>query len=265
MRHELGRPYSTGIQNTILNIGTNLDELMASSTELLVQADYDASFQIAELNSRLVNEVIIVSDQISDEEAQRRLQAIKDEIFQLYVLFRQEGIPVRAAQPVPTTEAIAVLTKAHAEELLSRFETAWDLYPTLVDRFEKVRPIAETVGALPVAGAVIGGLLAGVNQNLVALDQEVFFVNEAIPALRDLIAESGEGVNIARGTFVRFENWIGTVFATDEALKRLEGMTERKPATPTVKKAVVIPAWLIGVGIVAVIGAVALVAGSGGK
>ncbi len=259
MGRSLGRTYPSDVRSTIANLGENLDNLMASGPELAAKADLDLSSQIATLNSRLVNEVIIASDQISDGEARTRLNAIKDDVFRLFVIFRQNGVAVQGRQAMPTTEGVATIPMAQAQRLLSDLKETYDLYPSIVDRYARVRPMAETAAELPVAGASISGTLAAVDGNMVALDQDVLFARDAIAEFEKILAASGDSVQIERSTFVRIQNWIGGVRAVDEALKRLEGIFERKPAEPGPSRPAGIPWWAVVLGGAAVVGVIAAI------
>lgn len=229
---ELGRPYPANIEGDIARLGKDLDDLMASSTDLLMRADYDVRDQIRDINSRLVNDVIIVSDQISDEEADQRLRDLRAEVFAIQGVFQQQGVPVIGYQSVPTTEDLAIIPFSQAASLATEFRAAYDLYPSVVERYARIRPMVEQLGVVPLVGGMVGGFLSSMDGRINALDEDVFFARDAIQGLDAMLADRTDAVRIARQTFVRIQNWISGVYQMDELLKRMEGKAEGKPAEP---------------------------------
>lgn len=230
---DLGRPYPRGIEDDIARLGKDLDELMASSTDLLMRADYDARDQIREINSRLVNEIIIVSDQISDEEVDQRLRNLRAEVFAIQGIFKEQGVPIIGYQAVPTTEDLAIIPYSQASSLAAEFRAAYDLYPSVVERYARIRPLVEQLGVVPLVGGMVGGFLSAMDGRMNALDEDVFFARDAIDGLQVMLQDRTDAVRIARQTFVRIQNWISGVYQMDELLKRMEGKAEGKPAETT--------------------------------
>lgn len=223
MLASLGRVYPSDVQSLISNVSQNLDELMASTERYREATGEDISPSVRDLNARLVNEVIISSDDIDDEEAMRRLRAIQDGIFQTLVLFRAAGVTVAGYEPEATVEDIAVLPMEQAEAMAAQFRTAWDVYPGLVERYGRLRALAASAGA---------SALADFDVKISALDRDILWVQEAFAGLEAMVAEGGSAVRIARPTYNRMRGWVARVFQADEALKRVEGMAEGRGANP---------------------------------
>jgi hypothetical protein len=262
MRHSLGRTYPADIQNSIQALGRSLDDLMASTLELAMRADVDVGGLVRGLNARLVNDVIIVSDQLSDDEARQRLFAIQKEIFAIQQLFAQSGVPIQGRVPVATVEEEAVIPRAQAEKLLSDWRAAFDLYPSVVERYGRIRPSVEMLTALPIAGGAVAGMLGQFDARIRALDDDIFFVRDAFQDFEALLGQEGGAVRLRRPTFDRMRNWVAGVSAADEALKRLEGIGEKKPAERPAAPG--IPFWaVIAVGGAALVGLIIFAATTG--
>ena len=244
-RRWLGRTYPTDIQDSLMNLSRSLDELMAGSLDYAQKTDTDVSDEVRDLNARLVNEVIIESDKISDEEARTRLQEIRDPIGNLQVAFRKAGI-IGGYPAIPTSGTLAIIPIAQAEELLVAFEKAQTLYLETVNRYVEARPAAEAALAMPVSGNIAAAMLADIDRQFNEADRYTNEADEAFTNLEALLAERGEAVQIDRPTFDLMRVWISRVNEVDQAVRRLEGLTGRKPIdSPILAAARKIPWWVM--------------------
>lgn len=232
MRRSLGKVYPEDIQSSIASIGRNLDDFMASTVAYQMATDEDVSPMVRDLNARLVNEVIIVSDEISDEEARRRLAAIRDGVFDVQRLFTAAGVPIAGREPVATVEETAVIPRAQAEAMLAQFRIAWRIYPGLIERYGRIRPGLEVAAGLPIGGPFVAAGIVGLDQRINALDQEIFWAEEAFGRLEGLLEGAEPAVRIERRTFDRMRAWVAGVFQADETVKRIEGAAEKRAASP---------------------------------
>lgn len=232
VRTSLGRTYPGDIQNSILSLGSNLDAMMDRSMELLLQHDIDVRDRVRNLNARLVNEVIIVSDEIGDEEVRKRLKAQNDEAFDLVVVFRQAGIPLTLSQPPePTVAATAVIPKAQAEALLSAFKDAWEKSPGLFERRQNIAPLLNALLAVPFFGVLFQKPTKELDGRLEAVNKGSVFARDAFLKLeKEFLPAATDAVRIERGAWDRMRFWVSSVEFADERLKRLEGQAMKKPA-----------------------------------
>lgn len=103
------------------------------------------------------------------------------------------------------------LSLDQATALLEELRAANGLYPSVVDRYARVR-----AGVAPAA-------LAAVDSQLAALDQDVFFASDEEERLSALVQSGGPMVPMDRESLERTQDWTAGVRAADDAVRRLEG------------------------------------------
>lgn len=250
MRRTLGRPYPPEIQSRISNLGRLLDDFMASTPAYNAATGQDIAPRIRALNAKLVNDVIIVSDEISDEEASARLGRISDEVFELTKLFKAARVPIGPAPAVSTVEEVATIPRKQAEEMLEGFKKAFAVFPEVIDRYAAVRSSAEAAVALPVGGQAASELLATADRAISEADRGILDAQDLYGRLeKEILPSAGESVSIARPAFDLMRNWVAAVERADEAVKRLEGLVHKKPAEPVSTEPTGIPWWLYAAGV----------------
>lgn len=264
-RRWLGRTYPNDIQDSIWNLSRALDDLMAGTMEFTRLTDHDPTDEIRDLNARLVNEVIIVSDKISDDEAKARLQELRGPIGDLQIAFSQVG--VKGGLPeVPTVSGLAVIPRSQAEDFLAQFKEAQRLYLEGVDRYIIARPAAEAALAMPVSGNVAGSMLSDLDRHLDELDRDTNQVDESFGKLESLLQEPGEALQVDRPTFDRMRLWISRINQFDQVLQRLEGLVGRKPVeSPILRAARIIPWWVLALVGAGALTGIAVLAATAGK
>lgn len=219
----LGRTYPSDVSDAIRSTAADLDDLMVSSADLLTYADLDVSPRVSAANARLVNDVILMSDTITDEAARARLAEIQGEIASIRSVFTANGMAVHGRPSVPTVEATATVSSDQASLLAELFRKALARYPGIVDRYARIRPGIETRTDLPVAGGAIARDLQAADQAFRWLDDNLDEARGDITAMADR-ALTSPSVDIGRRSFDRIRAWIGTLDQADEAVKRLEGV-----------------------------------------
>jgi hypothetical protein len=264
-RRWLGRTYPNDIQDSIWNLSRALDDLMAGTMEFARLTDHDPSDEIRELNARLVNEIIIVSDKISDDEAKTRINELRGPIGNLQASFRQVGA-TGSLPAVPTVSGLAVIPREQAEDRLDQFKEAQRLYLEGVDRYVVARPAAEASLAMPVSGNVAGSMLADLDRRLDELDRDTNQVDEDFGRLESLLQEPGAALQIDRPTFDRMRLWISRINQFDQVLQRLEGLVGRKPAeSPIMRAASIIPWWVFALVCAGALTGIAVLAATAAK
>jgi hypothetical protein len=188
------------------------------------------------------------------------LWAIQKEIFILEGQYKAAGIRTGPYTPMATTEGIATIPMAQAQDLLARFRQAYEIYPSVVDRYATVRPLLATLSQIPFIGPYYMGLVGAYDKSMKKLDEQVFFARDAVTAMGDIVVEGGSAIQIQRGTFDKIRNWTAEVFMADETLKRLEGAAANKPAEATPAPQKKLPWVVIGLAGAALAGLVYLAA-----
>jgi hypothetical protein len=256
----LGRSYPTDIQDSIFNLSRALDGLMAGTLEFTQQTDLDVSNEVRDLNARLVNDVIIESDRISDEEARTRIQELREPIGNLQIAFQKANVAT-GRPSVPTSGVLAIIPRDQAEELLGSFREAQRLYTEAVNRYIEARPAAESALAMPVSGNIAASMLSDVDRKIDETDQ---YTNDAVDAfekLETILGDSGAAVQIDRSTFDVMRLWISKVREMDLAVQRLESMANRKPIENSlIAAARIVPWWVMALVAAGALAGIALLA-----
>lgn len=250
----LGRDYPSDITGRIQSLGASLDQLMSQAAGYAAQTGGDLAEKVSALNTRLVNDVINASDQLTDDMARSRLLGIENDRDALQDLVRQEGLQALSYQPVSTGMDTVTLSKSSTEDLENALKKAYDLYGQMVSRYDAARPAIQSALALPARGAQLGPLLRDMDQKMALLDGNAQGAHDAIVDLSSDIDVGQDPVTIDRATFEKANAWNSGVFEANETLKRVEGFANRTPAdeTPVVDKT---PWVLIAVAGLALVGA----------
>lgn len=250
----LGRIYGPDVEMAIKRLSDRLDALMSSSMNLAMAADFDLSGQISEVNTRLVNDVILPSDQISDENAQARISEIENEVQNLENSFYENNVEIGRGAGMITAN---VLPATQARDLLDQVKKAFDLYTSTVDRYAGVKEYVASASALPATGQKLSEMLRSFEFKLRGVDLRVAPMHQYAENLERAISEApGNTVAIDRDAVPRMQEWAASVFQADEVLKRIEAIALRKPVevTPSAKAPRGTPWALIGIAGIVLVG-----------
>lgn len=205
--------------------------MMGSSLNLAMAADTDLSGRISELNTTLVNEVVLPSDQISDDDARARISSIDGEVQELENTFFENNVEIGPASGQITAN---VISESQAKDLTDQMEKAFNIYASIVDRYGLVRGYVSAASALPATGQKLTAMLTAFDFQIKTLDLKISAVQKYVSDLETaLVNASGGAVPINRESVRRMQEWAGGVFQADEALKRIEAIALRKPVEPT--------------------------------
>lgn len=239
----LGRAFEPVLESSIRQAGQVLDELIATSVPFYVKTGQDLAPQIRDLNARLVNEVIIAPNDVSDAAATERLATIETGAGDVRKTFDLAGFPVQAYVPTPKGELTLNVSIVEAQRLQKKLHEAWDRFLGVVDRYAKMRSQLEAIERDPQGGRITPVVLY-FGKKLDAADGEIFFAQEFIDQLDKRLAEDpGSVIEILEQTFVRLENWVQGVFMAELVFVRLEGMVLDKPAALSMMTWKDIPWW----------------------
>lgn len=218
----LGRAYPAAVADGIRSVASELDDLMTSSVDLATYADVDVAPRVSAANAGLVNGVILASDQIDDAAARARLAEIRSEADSIRTVFDSNGVPVHGRPAIPAGEAMASIPSGQAASLAAAFDDAYERYPSVVERYARVRP----------------GLEKKADFDLRALDDSVRWLDDNVDQVRDAAstmaarAQEGPSVGMNLYLFDRAKAWVGAVNQADEAIKRYEAIADGKRAEP---------------------------------
>lgn len=225
MRKALGRIYPDDIQQSIRQIGSTIDELMEKSQALLYGSDIDIAPILSRLNARLSNEVIIPSDEITDEEARERLNSIFDELYQVQSLVNESFL-------IPSETEVRIQV-SRAKELEESFSHAnLEIYPGIIARYAKIKDALHGATVLPGVGMELSQQIRDFDRKLSVLEGSATDVYRIVGDLQVASRTLEETLLFEQPALTQIENWIGQVYATEEALKRLEAIAMKKPAIP---------------------------------
>lgn len=223
MPKTLGRVYPDDIQASINMIGTIVDELMGKSQALLYSSDIDIAPALSRINARLSNEVIIPSDELTDDEAREKLQPIYDDLFEVQATVNESFI-------LPSQDSIAIPT-TQANSLIENFRHAnLTLYPDIVSRYAKIKDGLHGATALPGTGMELSTLLRDFDQKMLGLETSAPAAYRTFNELETEAQGAEETILIDQEGLTKLENWVSNVYAAEEALKRLEAVALKKPA-----------------------------------
>jgi hypothetical protein len=227
----LGRTYPTDIEEALRQVAGRLDALMSSSMNLAIASDMDLSGRISELNTRLVNDIILPSDQLSDDDARARLLSLGKDIQDVENTFLQNNVEIGQGGGQITSNVISV---KQAGNLADQIQKAFNIYGSIVDRYGLIRGYVSAASALPATGQKLSEMLAAFDQQIKSLDQKISPVQKYQQDLEVAQAKAeGDMVQIDRDSVRRMQEWAAAVFQADEALKRIEAIALRKPVEPT--------------------------------
>lgn len=253
-RRSLGRVYPPDIEDSIRQLSRRLDALMASSVNLTMAADQDLSGQISEANTRLVNEVVLPSDQLSDDDARGRIRSIESEVQNLENTFFENNVEIGQGAGQLTANVISV---RQADDLVDQMDKAFNIYGSIVDRYGLIRGYVTAASALPATGQKLSEMLSAFDSQIKDIDLRVAAAHTYADDLDIARANAKSGtVAINRDAVARMQQWAAAVFQADEALKRIEAIALRKPveATPAAKPPHGTPWALIGVAGIVLVG-----------
>lgn len=236
MKQALGRAYSAAIQGAVEKLGLRIDALLPGAMDLAIKNGTDVPKAVSALNGRLVNEVIIISAQLTDHEAEVRLAAIEKEA---------AAIERQVAGHDPKG-AVRILSGVQATALVGNWNRAFQVYDEMVLR----------LGRLP-ASAAVSASTQDVVAALQVLDTDVLWTKDAFEQLQDL-ADSRDDVELDGSTFARMTGWLSEALTADNRLKRLEGAFEGKPARAIPSVSSMSP-WLSIIGVTAGLGGIGMV------
>jgi len=219
----LGRTYPEEIESTIRNIGMSLDLIMDSTLNLPPGEQKGVIEKVRSLNAQLTNEIVVPSDQLSDEEAKHRLWKISTDLFALEGIFRKAGVELKPLPMEPTTTGTATIPRADAKALSDRYKEAFTLFPNLQNRWPPMRAFAVKMAPLPFIGPLFVALTNAIDQRMKWLDNNLLPVDKLINDLKVQIDAGTDPIRFDRNAFDRLRTWIGSVFSMEDKIKRLEG------------------------------------------
>lgn len=231
----LGRDYPENVRNTIRNIGSRLDELMASTMSLPADMQKDAAFYIRSLNSRLVNDIILRTDEISDADAEQKLLDITKEMKAIErIYFEKAGVAIKAAEAVPSVAGEAIIPAADAKALSAQYRTTFESYGNLYPRYSAVRPMIAKMAAFPMVGPMFAAVIAGIDARLKTLETDQLNVDQGFKKMNEVLAQGVSAVRFDRPIYDKMRNWVAGVMSLDSAMTRFEGEFLKKSAPATV-------------------------------
>jgi hypothetical protein len=229
------RVYPGDIQACAAKLGALIDAMMAESELLQIMAELDVRAEVSKLGARLVNEVLLVPGQVSDDEARTRLGLIEKDAFALKSKFDQAGIVLGERPWLASVESLRDIPRVQAEALISDFNQAFALYPSLVDRYGKLQGTADIGTKLSrVLGSAGPNLLGDLGSRLSEVDRDMMWQKAAYDKIQTDLNDGGSTVAVDVSMYVRMANWPSDVFRIDEGLKRLEGAGLQKRAEATI-------------------------------
>lgn len=253
-RRFLGRAFPSDIEDSIKKLSDRLDSMMASSVNLAMAADQDLSGKISEVNTQLVNDVVLPSDQISDEDAHARIANIEKEVQDLENTFFENNVEIGQGAGKITAN---VIPENQAKDLMAQMDKAFNIYASIVDRYGLIRGYVSAASALPSTGQKLTDMLSAFDGQIRAIDQKISPVRKYNGDLETaLVNVSGGAVPINRDEVLKMQQWAASVFQADEALKRIEAIALRKPveATPAAKSPHGTPWAVIGIAGILLVG-----------
>lgn len=209
MKKALGRAYPAAIQGEIDALGLQVDALLPAALDFSIASGTDSQRAVSTLNARLVNEVVIVSAQLTDAEARVRVAAIK------------KGVSIllkKASEGAIHQDAARILSKDQALALVSAWNRAFDVYDDVTRRVGRLKQ-----------GTLESSAYSDVALSLQVLDADVLWAKDAFEQLADL-ADGRDDVEIEGGAFSKMASWLTESVSVDNRLKRLEGRLENRPA-----------------------------------
>ena len=229
VRRYLGRIYPDDVESQVQQISRRIDDMMASSVDLATFADTDLSGQISELNANLVNDVVLPSDELSDEDARNRLAGIDAEASRLEGIFAANGVQIGAGAGQLTAD---VLSSKQAEDLSAQMEKAFNIYAGIADRMALAQPMITNALALPGTGSKISDMLSSLNARLAKISPQLATEHSYSDQL-DAANDGSPSVKFDRNKAADMQKFSADVLQADEAMKRIEAIVLRKPVEPT--------------------------------
>lgn len=231
----LGRAYPAPLEERIRKTGSRIDQISSQSVLASLERGSDVSLSASTLNTRLANEVIIVSAQVTDEEASARLDQVEKALDGL-------GSAEVKAKLLRTPQAV-VFSPQQAESFVAQWDRALLVY----------RDAAERISRFKAASQDYDDLVA----ELVVLDRDAVWNEGAVTAFEEL-SEDGSTVEMDPATFQRIVSWIGQALSFDNRERRMEAVSERRPARPIPAASRVSP-WMSIAAVTAGLGGVGMV------
>lgn len=263
----LGRMYGKSVQDLIDNYSKVMNTMMDSTGRLSPDGAQNARDLLKKANASLVNDVILKTDDIADDEAMKRLSAIRKDMYGVETIFQKEQVAIEALPPMPTVAGTAVISVADAKELVSQFPRALEVHASLIERYPKVRSALQLVGAMPFMGPWATAMTADLDTRMKWLSDNVVTANEYFKQFPNFIAASQKRavpgaeatVSMDRPTYDLMRFWVARAFSMDELLKRMAGTALKQPVTLTVRLPLIgeVPrttAIVAGVGAVGLVG-----------
>lgn len=230
-KRTLGRIYPSDIESEIDRMSKRLDAMMASSLNLAMAADTDLSGRISEVNATLTNEVVLPSDQLSDDQARAKLSTIQNELQDLENIFFENNVEIGQGAGQLTAN---VISKKQAQDLDDQLDKAFNIYNSIVDRYGLVKGYVNAASALPATGLKLTNMMSAFDYQIRSIDSKIAPLHTYQEQLQTAIANaSGDAVAIDRDRVRRMQETAAAVFQGDEALKRIEAIALRKPVAPT--------------------------------
>lgn len=229
VRRGLGRIYPSDVESQIQQLAARIDDMMASSVDLATFADTDLSGQISELNASLLNDVVLPSDELSDDEARNRLAAVDAEASRLEGIFATNGVQIGTGAGQLTAD---VLSAKQAEGLSAQMDKAFNVYAGIADRMSLAQPMILSALALPGTGANVSAMLSSLQTRLAKITPRLATMHSYTEQLDDAISGS-PSVKFDRSKAADMQRFAADILQADEALKRLEAIVLRKQVEPT--------------------------------
>jgi hypothetical protein len=233
----LGRTFTGGLGKYFNDVSKYLDLLMDASGRLPEPQKTEAITKLREANSYMVNQIIIPSDRITDSEVTKYLNNVADLLS--YVrkdLFDKTKTPVEALPLVPSDSGKAVVATDELKELVVKYNDAFDVHPSLRDRWAKIGAPLKALMQVPFFGPMVAPTVSAVESKLKFADGNINSANDAMKIIKyeSEIVRPTNRATIDQKTWQLPRSWVNAVYSADEQIKRLEAQAVKKPAPEAV-------------------------------
>lgn len=242
-RRYLGRTYPAEIQDQIVGLGKILDDLIAGSFDFFGMTERNVIEEIRTLNSSLVNEVIVISDKLSDQETKDVLGIMKKFAERIQAEYKEAGIERRFLS-LPQEKGLIRVSKKTIESWISDAEKAIALFPEMASRYVELRPAAESSVSMPLAKETVFSMMTDLESRFDELGIYAEEIERTAGEMKSVLPNFGDEMEVDRAAFYQMGLWTVLAYEADQILQRIEGAAGKIKAGNSMI-GMNIPLWIV--------------------